>query len=166
MHDSFVVMGTLLALSRQTLAKGEISMSPVVPQMRLRLLSVFLIATVCAHALSQQPQPTPQRSTAQTDKIAAKILKIGIRADVTVKLHNGKTYHGFINRIDDEQFEMSEVDLKTNVDVRYDQVKTVERGYAEKGPLGNRVGRRRGMIIAVAAAAGLGVLMVIGVKDH
>ena len=143
--------------------------SAVAPQMRLRLLSLFLIATVFAQARGQQPQPTPQGTAAQTDKIAAKILKIGIRADVTVKLYNGKTYHGFINRIDDEQFEMSEVDFKTSVVVRYDQVKKVERGYGEKGPLGNRVGkkgRQMGMIITLATVAGIGVLMLVGLKEH
>jgi hypothetical protein len=136
--------------------------------MRL-LLSLFLIASLFAQAHGQQPQPTPQDSASQTDKIAAKILKIGIRADVTVKLYNGKTYHGFINRIDDQQFEMSEVDLKTNVVVRYDEVKKVERGYGEKGPLGNRVGKKGrhiGMIIALATTVGIGVLMIAGVKEH
>jgi small nuclear ribonucleoprotein (snRNP)-like protein len=118
--------------------------------MRSPLLCVLLILAVFADALAQQPQP----STAQTDKIAAKIIKIGIRADVTVKLNNGKTYHGFINRIDDQQFEMSEVDLKSNLVIRYDEVKRVERGYGEKGPLGNRVGkkgRRIGLIVGLAA---------------
>lgn len=130
--------------------------SVVTPQMRLRLLSVFLMATVFTQARGQQPQPTPQGSAAQTDKIAAKIVKIGIRADVTVKLYSGKTYHGFINRIDDQQFEISEVDLKTSLVIRYDEVKKVERGYGEKGPLGNRVGkkwRRIGLIIGLAAVA-------------
>ena len=119
---------------------------------RILLVSAFLIPP----AFAQQPQPTPQGPSAQTDKIESKIRKIGIRADVTVKLHNDKTYHGFINRIDEEQFEMSEVDLKTSVVIRYDEVRKVESGYGQKGPLGNRVGkkgRRIGLIIGLAAIA-------------
>ena len=119
---------------------------------RIVLVSAFLIPP----GFAQQPQPTPQGPSAKTIKIESKIRRIGIRADATVKLLSGKTYHGFINRIDDEEFEMSEVDLKTNVVVRYDQVKKVESGYGNKGPLGNRVGkkgRRIGLIIGLAAIA-------------
>jgi hypothetical protein len=138
------------------------------PQMRLRLLSVFLMATVFAQARGQQPQPTPQGSAAQTDKIAAKINRIGIRADVTVKLYRGKTYHGFINRIDDQQFEISEVDLKTSVVIRYDEVKKVEKGYGQKGPLGNRVGkkgRRIGTILGLAALAIPLIIVATSIKE-
>lgn len=123
---------------------------------RILLVSAFLIPPGFAHAQDQQSQPTPQRSSAQRDKIESKIRRIGVRADVTVKLLNGKTYHGFINRIEDQEFEMSEVDLKTTILVRYDEVRKVESGYGQKGPLGNRVGkkgRRIGLIIGLAAIA-------------
>lgn len=132
----------------------------------VRLVSVFLIATVFAQARGQQPQPTPQSSAAHTDKIAAKVIRIGVRANITVKLFNGKTYHGFVNRIDDQQFEIS--DLKTMIVIRYDEVKKVESGYGEKGPLGNRVGkkgRRIGMIIALAAVVVLPVLAIAAVRE-
>jgi hypothetical protein len=120
--------------------------------LRILLVSAFFIPP----GFAQQPQPTPQGSSPQTDKIESKIRRIGVRADVTVKLHNGKTYHGFINHIDDEQFEVSEVDLKTTIVVRYDEVERVESGYGQKGLLGNRVGkkgRRVGLIIGLAAIA-------------
>ena len=55
--------------------------------MRSVLLSVLLILPVFPQARAQQPQG----STAQTDKMAAKIMKIGTRANVTVKLYDGKT---------------------------------------------------------------------------
>lgn len=138
------------------------------PRMRTLLLSVFLIATVFARALGQQPQPTPQGTATQTDKIFTKVTKIGTRADVTVKLINGKTYHGFINRIDDQEFEVSEVDLKTNVVIRYDEVRKVESGYGQKGPLGNRVGkkgRRIGTIIGLAALAIPFILVATTIRE-
>jgi hypothetical protein len=125
-------------------------------------------AVIIPPGFAQQPQSTPKGSSTQTDKIESKIRKIGIRADVTVKLHNGKTYHGFINRIDDEQFEMSEVDLKTSVVIRYDQVKKLESGYGEKGPLGNRVGkkgRRIGLIIGLAAIAIPVIIAASAIED-
>ncbi len=135
---------------------------------RILLVSAFLIPPGFAHAQEQQPQPTPQRSSAQRDKMESKIRKIGVRKDVTVKLQNGKTYHGFINRIDDQQFEMSEVDLKTSVIVRFDEVKRVESGYGAKGPLGNRVGkkgRRIGTIIGLAALAIPFILVAATIRE-
>ena len=142
--------------------------SAVAPLIRILLVSAFLSPPGFAQTHAQQPQPTPQGSSAQTDKIESKIRKIGIRADVTVKLYRGKTYHGFINRIDEQQFEMSDVDLKTSVVIRYDEVRKVESGYGNKGPLGNRVGkkgRRIGTIIGLAALAIPFILVATTIRD-
>ena len=135
--------------------------SPVTLPVRFLLVSALLITPVFAQ--------TPQGTTTQRDKIESKIRRIGIRADITVKLFNGKTFHGFINRIDDQEFEMSEVDLKTNILVRYDEVRKVESGYGEKGPLGNRVSkktRRIGTIIALVATVVIPVIIVASVREH
>ena len=131
---------------------------------RILLVSAFLIPPGFVHAQDQQTQ----RSSAQRVKMESKIRKIGVRKDVTVKLNNGKTYHGFINRIDDQQFEMSEVDLKTSVVVRFDEVKKVESGYGAKGPLGNRVGkkgRRIGTIIGLTALAIPFILVAATIRE-
>jgi len=127
--------------------------------MRSLLLCVLLLVPTFAHA---------QIPTAQPDKMAARIMKIGIRADVTVKLYNGKTYHGFINRIEDQEFEISEVDLKTSLVIRYDQVKKVETGYGPKNLLGHRVskkGRRIGTIIGVAALAVPLIVVAVSIRE-
>ena len=132
--------------------------------MRSLLLSVLLILPVFPQA-SAQPS---QASTDKTDKIAAKIMKIGIRADVTVKLYNGKTLHGFINRIEDQEFEISEVDLKTSLVIRYNEVKRVESGYGPKNLLGNRIskkGRRIGTIIGIAALAVPFVIVAVSIRE-
>ena len=95
-------------------------------------------------------------------------MKIGTRANVTVKLYNGKTLHGFINRIEDKEFEISEVDLKTNLVVRYDEVKKVETGYGPKNLLGNRVGkkgRRIGTIIGLAALAVPFIVVAVSIRE-
>ena len=54
--------------------------------MRSLLLSLLLILPVFPQARAQQSQA----STDKTDKIAAKIKKIGIREDVTVKLYRSE----------------------------------------------------------------------------
>lgn len=109
-----------------------------------------------------------QASATQAAKIKTKIENIGVREDITVKLITGKTYHGFVNKIDAEVFEMAEVDLKRNLSIRYDEVKKVESGYGEKGPLGNRVGKKGrniGRIILIGLAAFLTIAIVVGVND-
>jgi hypothetical protein len=114
------------------------------------------------------PAQQPQGSTAKIDKMAAKIMKIGVRADVTVKLYNGKTLHGFINRIEDQEFEISEVDLKTSLVIRYNEVKRVESGYGPKNLLGNRSskkGRCIGTIIGIAALAVPFVIIAVSIRE-
>ncbi len=132
--------------------------------MRSLLLSVLLILPMFPQARAQPSQA----STDKTDKIAAKIMKIGIRADVTVKLYNGKTLHGFINRIEDQEFEISEVDLKTSLVIRYNEVKRVESGYGPKNLLGHRTskkGRRIGTIIGIAALAIPVVIVAVSIRE-
>lgn len=105
---------------------------------------------------------------AQVEKIKSKIEKIGVRGDLTVKLTVGKTYHGFINRIGADDFEIVEIDLKTNLVIRYDSVRKVEDGYGKKGPFGNRVGkkgRRIGRIISIGLAVFVTVVVAVALSD-
>ena len=135
------------------------------------IISLCLVGSLLlALQLSAVGQATPPRvaSDKQTAKIKAVVGKIGIRGDLTIGLANGRTYHGFVTRIDDELFEMTDVDLKASVTIRYDEVKNIESGYGEKGPLGNRVGkkkRRLGMLIGLAVALIVPVVIVATVKD-
>lgn len=50
----------------------------------------------------------------------AKVEKIGILGDLTVGMANRRSYHGFLTKIDEENFELTEVDLKTSLTIRYD----------------------------------------------
>lgn len=130
------------------------------------ILPVMVFSLVLSLPLSVLSQAPPTSS--HIAKTKAKIEKIGIRGDLTVSLQNGRTNHGFVNRIDDESFEMTEIDLKTNLTIRYDEVKKVESGYGQKGPLGNRVGKKGrniGRIILIGLAAFVTIAVVVGVTD-
>jgi tetrahydromethanopterin S-methyltransferase subunit G len=83
-------------------------------------------------------------------------------AQLIGKLH-GKKYHGFVVRISDTDFEIIEVDRKTNYTFQYSEVKEVDEGNGEKGPLGNRVGRRGrlfGLIAGLSVAVALPVVLL------
>jgi len=84
-----------------------------------------------------QTRVAPDKSVA---KIKAKVEKIDVRADLTIGMANRRTHQGFGTKIDDDSFEITEVDLNAMLTIRYEVVKSIESGYSEKGPLGDRVG--------------------------
>src|SRR5438105_3937856 len=103
-----------------------------------RPLSCLLIALALAFA-----QPSRARALAhfcagtqvntatdsRTEKIKAKVTKIGIGKEVTVSLSNGDHYHGSIQSVEDDNFKVYEVDLKQLVEFKYNEIKKVESGY-------------------------------------
>lgn len=105
---------------------------------------------------------------AETAKIKDQIAKIGKNQDLSVKRRDGKNFHGFINKIDDESFTMSEVDLRTNVELRYDQIKKVKSGY---GKVNNFTGKHGGpqktwiFVVVLAALVALPIILVASAKD-
>jgi len=118
-----------------------------------------LILTIRVPAVSVgDPVQTPKPSDTRIEKVKAKVNKIGVRENITVFHINGKKYHGFVLRISDTDFEITEVDRKTNYTFQYIEVKKVDEGYGEKGPLGNRVGRRGHL---VGLIVGFGVALVL-----
>lgn len=125
-----------------------------------RLISFWLLVSLMI--------ATSSSVVAQVEKIRSKIEKIGVRGDLTVKLTEGKTYHGFVTRVGDDDFEIVEIDLKTNLVIRYDSVRSVEKGYGKKGPFGNRAGkkgRRIGKIVMIGLAVFVTVVTVVSLTD-
>src|SRR5262245_49761848 len=124
----------------------------------------MLILTVRVPAVSiAAPVQTPKSSDTRIEKVKAKVNKIGVRENITVFHIDGKKYHGFVLRISDSDFEITEVDRKTNYTFQYSEVKKVDEGYGEKGPLGNRVGRRGhlfGLIAGLSVAVVLPVVLL------
>jgi len=125
-------------------------------------LSFLLIALVFAQPLSARTQAPvsagSQGNTAtdsRTEKIKAKVTKIGMGKDVTVSLSNGDIFHGSIQSVEDDNFKMYEVDLKQLVEFKYTEVKKVESGYGHSRDLyGRRIPPRKhkiGLAIGLAA---------------
>ena len=106
---------------------------------------------------------TPKSPDIRIEKVKAKVNKIGVRENITVFHTDGKKYHGFVVRIGDSDFEITEVDRKTNYTFQYSEVKKVDEGYGEKGLLGNRVGRRGrliGLIVGFSVALVLPIVLL------
>jgi hypothetical protein len=117
------------------------------------ILTLILTIRVPAAGVDD-PVQTPKLPDTRIEKVKAKVNKIGVRENITVFHINGNKYHGFVLRISDSDFEITEIDRKTNFTFQYSEVKKVDEGYGEKGPLG-RVGRRGhliGTIVGLSAA--------------
>ena len=114
------------------------------------------------------PVQTQKSPDTRVEKVKAKVNRIGVRENITVFHTNGKKYHGFVVRISDSDFEITEVDRKTNYTFQYSEVKNVDEGYGEKGPLGNRVGRKGrliGLIVGFSVALILPLVLLATSKD-
>lgn len=107
-----------------------------------------------------------QSSALDTAKTKARITKLGVGADVTVAERGGKTFHGSIGQIGPDTFTISEVDLKANVEIRYDQVKRLEKGYSPASPItGQRTSPKTRKIIGFVAlgAAVVAIIALIAI---
>ena len=96
------------------------------------IFMLILIVRIPAVGIAD-PVQTPKSSDTRIEKVKAKVNRIGVREDITVFHINGKKYHGFVLRISDTDFEITEVDRKTNYTFQYSEVKKVDEGYGEKG---------------------------------
>jgi len=93
-------------------------------------------------------------SNPHADKIKSQVKKVGTGGKVTVKLANTREYHGTIKWIDENNFQLDEVDLKQVVVVNYTETKKVYAGYGSKGFGGKRV-NRHSTLIALGTLAGI-----------
>ena len=94
----------------------------------------------------------------------AKVNKIGVRENITVFHIDGKTDHGFVLRISDSDFEITEVDRKTNYTFQYSEVKKVDEGYGEKRATRQsrlaEIGCLFGLIAGFTVAVALPIVLV------
>ena len=150
----------------------------------LALTLALAQARLAPHALAQAPPagaPTPSHATAQADKPAAParsqnpvrldkqaekirrdVRRIGVGQTITVVVEDGDDLHGSITYIGDGEFDISEVDRRKLVTVRYGEVKKVRSGYGGISRLtGERTSPPRGL--KIAAFAGLAALLALPV---
>lgn len=77
---------------------------------------------------SASPRPAAKKDS-RADEIKWKVRSLGIAARVTVILNSGNERYGSVERIDEDSFELAEVDLKQVFTIGYSEVKKVREGY-------------------------------------
>lgn len=144
-----------------------LALSLVLAQTRLAppALAQAQPAGAMPQALAEKPAArTPTQNAAPLDgraeKIRRAVQKIGLSQTVTVVIEGGDDLHGSVTYIGEHDFDISEVDQRRLVTVRYRDVKKVRSGYGGIAPLtGERVSHPRGL--KIAAFAGLAALIAL-----
>jgi preprotein translocase subunit YajC len=118
---------------------------------------LFCLIVTCSQAQSQ----TKISSTDAATKIWEQVFKLGVGHDITVKTTSGASYHGQISRIDDNEFEIREVDLNQKIRWYYSEVKSVRGDYSSKNILGKRHNPRYDKVITAGGVGGILLLILL-----
>ena len=122
----------------------------------------FPAASVPAQTPTSMQSDASIKLAAETNKIKEKIVKIGTGNNVTIVRRDGTSFHGSITKIDTASVIVDEVDLRANVEINYQQIKNVDKGYSPIAPLtGKRLPPKTRRIGGWIALGGLGVLLII-----
>jgi hypothetical protein len=80
---------------------------------------------------ADKPASASKRTKAEkrADLIKGKLRGLGIASRVTIMLNNGNERYGSIERIDEDTFQLAEVDLMQTFTISYDDVKKIREGY-------------------------------------
>jgi hypothetical protein len=124
------------------------------------LVMLFAMTALVPDYLGADSIQAQKTSDPQLEKVKTKINKIGVKENITVVLKNGEKYHGFVQRIGDQDFDVAEVDRKTTYTFQFSDVKKVDKGYGAKNIWGKRVGNR-GRILGFAVVVGMLVVLPI-----
>jgi hypothetical protein len=105
---------------------------------------------------SARPPATDRR----VEQIKGKLCSLGIASRVTVMLNNGNERYGSIERLDEDSFQVAEVDLKQVFTVAYSDVKKVREGY---GNTNQFTGKRWNPIWAKISLVAVIVMFVVAI---
>jgi hypothetical protein len=113
----------------------------------------------CSQSLSQ----TTTSNVDAAEKIWEKVFKLGVGHDITVNIMSGASYHGQISRIDENEFEIREVDLNQKVRWYYSEVKSVRGDSGSKNIFGKRHNPQHDQIITAGGLGGILLLILLSV---
>lgn len=125
------------------------------------LAALALIFSLLQSGGAQTPAGGPPQLGAAAAKVRTQVQDLPVGGAVTVNMLNGEEYYGRIKSIEPESFSIREVDLKTDLTLRYENVKRVRKDYGRRGFNGKRIHPRRSLIATVIFIGAL-LALVIG----
>jgi len=94
----------------------------------------------------------------RAEQVKWKIRSLGVASRVTVQLNNGNERYGSVERIDEDSFQLAEVDLKQVFTVAYNDVRKIREGYGNPNQF---TGKRWNPIWAKIAVTAVVVLFAV-----
>ena len=139
----------------------------------LSVLITFALLVTSNHLCFAQTDtanssPKKQVQVAAKEKLKKQVEKIGIGGKITVIRLDERKFYGSVNGIEDDNFQIQDVDTKQTLDFKYAELKKVKKGDGEKNLLtGKRANpnARNGWLYGVAIFGTLFVLLAIGLSD-
>ena len=121
------------------------------------VIALVLVCTVAVSAPRGQSKTTSKEDK-RAEEVKWKVRSLGIGSRVTVKLNNGNERYGSIDRIDEDSFQLAEVDLKQVYTVGYSDVRKIREGYGNPNQF---TGKRWNPIWARISVAAVIVMFAI-----
>lgn len=137
------------------------------------IVSLFTCCTLTWYSVpveAQKPEKndTASKLAAETIVVKERILKIGLGHDVTIARRDGQEFYGRIERIEDDHVIIYEVDLKAKVEIYFEQIKKVSKGYGStRAWNGKRIPPKKRMIGLIIGASVLivPIILIANSKD-
>lgn len=142
------------------------------------LLKMLLLLAICIESSfislsAQTPSGNSNNPAAKFDaksqKVKDEITKIGRFGEITVIDNDGKEFYGSVLEINDNSVKIHEVDLKADMEIKYERIKKIRQGYGDaKAWNGKRIPTRRhilGLVIGAAAIIAVPVIILATSKD-
>ena len=122
------------------------------------LLQIFINVGPAWARPAQSSTQSPSKDDRLAEQIKQKVQDLGVSTQLTVILKNGREFYGGVSAIDDDTFQILEVDQKRLISIAYKDVKKVRYSYGNPNPFN---GKRWNPIWGRIAALGVLVLFVV-----
>jgi hypothetical protein len=126
----------------------------------LAVLTTLAILVTSNHLGFAQTNSANSLKAKQTkaEKLKKKVEKIGIGGKITAVRLDGRDFYSTINDIEEEDFEMIEVDSKRTVNLKYAELKKIHKGDGKRNLItGKRNNPQRGWLYGLAIFGTLAV---------
>lgn len=121
-----------------------------------RLVAAFLIATLGATAIAQQPPALSKNASA----IKRKVERLAPHSPISVIRVKGGEEFGELLSTTQDGFTFRDIDRKTDVTLNYAEVRNVKKGYGGYNyARGRHTDRRKNLIVAAIGVATIGALL-------
>ncbi len=113
------------------------------------LVAIALVFLQVQSGRAQAPAGAQPRLGPAAVRVKTEVDALPIGGKLTVIMLDGTEYHGNLRSIEADSFSIREVDLKSVLTLRYEEVKRVRKDYGRPGFGGKRVNPRTNRIVGL-----------------